>query len=763
MNNHSLPSSGADRRPPTADRPSFLISYFLFLFIILIAAFLRLHHLPSLPPGLNFDEAGSGVAAREILNGAPKIWWRLGGGQEPLWPYLAAVTTALWGNLPFSLRLPAALVGILTVAAAYRLALTLFAGHRNRHLLALCTALGLALSDWHVHFSRLGFRAILLPLFSTLAFHFFWQAVRSQKLVVSSQKIYVLRLVLAAFFTALAMYSYLAARLLFVIPLIFLVLQLLIQRGTPAITKLRSYLPFLSNPQSPIPNLPPTPYSLLLTSYYLPLLLFLAPLILYFAFNPADFMARSTTVSIFNPQWNQGDLWGVAWRTLTATLGTFFGLSGDANPLVNLPGQPALPLLLVPFFSLGLLLSLYHTFSPPFKLQSQRDAAQSPISNLPPSTLPPIASSPHLFLLCWWLAMLLPAVLAPEGAPHHLRLLGTIAPTYAFVAIGLVSITNFLYSLLLAFRSSPPASRLVYLLPAACYLVIALQTYTGYFIRWPNAVDFTLPFDLYAVRLADDITHAPPQTAYILPMDLRAGDEARHYTLDYLLRFTPPSNPPPFHYLPVDEHQAAAVLTQAAQGKTELRVVRWTQDKHREADAKEIITYLLETTARRVEQAEFPVYTVETYTLPGTQTVFALPAITRPVQADFALPETGQVALRLEAAFVPHTLAHSQWLPVAATLAPLAPMSSDYKASVRLVSPAGERVSQKDRVLLHNYHQGTSLWPPETVNEYYLLPLPPKLPPGDYTVTLLIYQPDTLAPLLTNGAVEAVLGQVRLE
>ncbi|MFN8456233.1 MAG: hypothetical protein U0401_16455 [Anaerolineae bacterium] len=275
------------------------------------------------------------------------------------------------------------------------------------------------------------------------------------------------------------------------------------------------------------------------------------------------------------------------------------------------------------------------------------------------------------------------------------------------------------------------------------------------------------------MHLAGDIAHTPSGAAYALPMDLRAGDEARHYTLDYLLRFAPPSsppplllasaNPPPFHYLPVDEHTVASLLTQAAQGKTELRVVRWTEDKHREADAKEIITYLLETTARRIGQAEFPVYTVETYTLPTTHTIFTLPPITQPLPVNFVVPETGQAVLRLEATFMPTASARSQWLPLAMTLTPLAPMSTDYKASLRLTASTGERVSQKDRVLLHNYHQGTSLWPAEMVNEYYLLPLPPDIPPGDYTVTLLIYQPDTLAPLLVNNSPELPLGQVRLE
>jgi hypothetical protein len=55
------------------------------------------------------------------------------------------------------------------------------------------------------------------------------------------------------------------------------------------------------------------------------------------------------------------------------------------------------------------------------------------------------------------------------------------------------------------------------------------------------------------------------------------------------------------------------------------------------------------------------------------------------------------------------------------------------------------------------------LWPLEPVNEYYLLPIPPETPPGDYTVAVVIYHPDTQAPLLADGLVEVPLGQVRIE
>ena len=377
--------------------------------------------------------------------------------------------------------------------------------------------------------------------------------------------------------------------------------------------------------------------------------------------------------------------------------------------------------------------------------------------------------------------MLLPAILAPEGAPHHLRLIGTIVPTYIFVALGFAAIVGLVDWFMSRVRSPWQwaqagrvyVGRIGFFVAVACFGLVAGQTYGSYFFLWPLSVDFTLPFDLYAVRLAASISRAPEDTAYIIPMDVRAADEARHYTLDYLLA---PSQPA-YSYIPVDEDNAAALLTRVAVGKDKFRVIRWRGDKHLEADAKEIVTYLLETTALPVGRESFPVYDVETYALEYTAgadcatgahgsgaadcnahpPTFELPRLNKPSQSIF----DGLISLK--AAYVEAEIdASSRWLPVAVTLAPVAAMDADYKASVRLLSPGGERLAQKDRVLAHNFHQGTSLWPAEPVNEYYLLPLPPGLLPGEYTVALVIYHPDTLAALTADGVVEVPLGTVRI-
>jgi hypothetical protein len=684
-------------------RPAFAPLWVTIVVLLLVAAGLRFYELPGLPPGLNFDEAGNGVAALDILDGAPRLWWRIGGGKEPAWPYIVATSSLVLGRIPLAIRLPAALIGVLTVAAVYPLLRRMFWG-RSGISVALFTMAGVAVSGWHLHFSRLGFRAVLLPLFSTLAFYFFWRGwTESRNKGRPAGMMGHWNDLVSAGLLALAIYSYLAARLLPLVIVGFVVLVWLAQRSAPSGGERRFLVRLLVF-----------------------LLLGLLPLIVYFIIYPADFVARSAAVSIFNPVWNEGDLIGTAGRTLVLSLGTFLGWSGDENPLVNMPGQPALSWLPALFFLMGFGLSLVR-------------AGRWIVTRKQPA-------APSLFLLVWWGIMLMPALLAPEGAPHHLRLIGTLVPTYAFVAMGVVVVTDRLAHWLGRAKSA------AYLLPVIFYIVLALQTVVTYFERWPETTDFTLPFDLYAVDLAAQLEQDPADAAIVLPMDIRAGSEARHYTLDYLLD----SAEVPYFYLPVTERTAETILTQATADHDQLRVVRWTGDKHSEADAKEIVTYLLQTQATLTGQESFVVYDIENYVV-NNGTEFRLPAIDQAINANF------DGLLRLDAAYVPDTATAGSWLPVAVTLTSLAPMETDYKASMRLIDPTGARVAQKDRTLQHNFHQGTSLWPRESVNEYYLLQVPADAAPGTYNVVIVLYEPESLVPLVADGVVEVPVGTVEID
>jgi 4-amino-4-deoxy-L-arabinose transferase-like glycosyltransferase len=715
------------------------------LLAVAVAALLRYPGLGLIPPGLSFDEAGNGVAALDVAHGQYHLWWPIGGGKEPLIAYLLQPLFWLFGPTRLALRLYAATMGLVTVAGTYWLAWELFAKPSN---LPIFAALGLATAFWHVAYSRIAFRALAMPALEVLALAWLWRALRTAG-PLGGRAGRWRHFAGAGFLLGLGLYTYPSARFVPVALALFFSIEALLAR-------LRGERPLLMRD-----------FWGLALSATVGLLVF-SPLALFFVRHPGTFLQRAETVSIFDPSWNQGDLWGTFLHTTLVTLGTFAGLTGDPNSMGNLPGRPMLGLVLAPLFWLGVVVSIWRVVrylsNRHYDVPKRHDATSSPFT-IPPSpinsptpySLLPTSYSllptPYLFLLCWWPVLLLPGILAPEGAPHYLRIIGTAPATYILIAIGLAQISslpagagNIQY--LLAYPPGQAISKwrisnwLILI-----FLPIGLVTARDYFVRWAKLPELYMAYDVYAVELAEQMAaETDPSVAYIIPMDLRAGHEARHYTLDFLYR-----GDIPYYYLPVDETTAAARLTEAAAGHRTLRVVRWLQDKHAAADEREVVTFLLATTAQLVQEKTYPAYRIETWALPSAHTMFALPAIERTVDATFS------DVLRLESASVS---TEGERVAVALRWAPLAAMDVDYKASLRLVAPDGNVVAQKDRFLRHNWHQGTGLWLPETVNEYYLLP---PVPPGEYILQVVVYHPETLAPLVVDGNVEVSLDTVQVK
>jgi hypothetical protein len=146
------------------------------LAVAALAAFFRLHRIDTVPPCVFFDVAQNGVDVTDIYEGK-RFPIMVEAGEhvkgrtrEPLFHYLAAVTFLIFGPTVTSLRLTSALIGIVTVIAFYLFCRRLF-GTR----IAFVAAVLLAVCRWHVTFSRIGLRAILVPLFIVLTL---WAAAR---------------------------------------------------------------------------------------------------------------------------------------------------------------------------------------------------------------------------------------------------------------------------------------------------------------------------------------------------------------------------------------------------------------------------------------------------------------------------------------------------------------------------------------------------------------------------------------------------------
>lgn len=188
--------------------------------VVLLAAFLRFYQLGSNPPSLDWDEASLGYNAYSILktgkdeygNTLPLSIRSFNDYKPPAYVYLTVPAIALFGLNEFSVRLPSAIAGIISVIVLFHLVLELFKSEKNKFLIATTSALLLAISPWHLQFSRIAFEANLALFFFMLAVFFLIRSLNSKSSV---------GLVLASIVFSLTMYTYHSARL--VVPVFLLV------------------------------------------------------------------------------------------------------------------------------------------------------------------------------------------------------------------------------------------------------------------------------------------------------------------------------------------------------------------------------------------------------------------------------------------------------------------------------------------------------------------------------------------------------------
>lgn len=360
----------------------FLKKNWLLLLIVLVAAGLRFYKLGSIPPGLYPDEAANGQDVIRILeNHDFKAIYDTNGPREALFIYLQAL--AVWLGKTFniaalnfttlSLRIAPAFIGTLTVWAIYLFGKEMFKSKE----IGLLSAAALAVSSWHIQFSRNGFRAIMLPLMLCLIFYFFIRAYREGKL-----KDYLW----FGVFLGLGFYTYLSIRML---PLAF---------GAFLIWTAIFDKKFLKENYQKI---------LWAGGAFV---LVMAPMIIHFVQVPADIFGRAST-SIFNPELNNGSALGTLLENLKKEL-LMFNFSGDENFRHNVAGLPMLELATGIFMWAGVIISLLN-----------------------------IKKIEHFILLALFGAMSVPMVITAEGIPHALRLVGIMPVVFVWIGLGLEKAT----------------------------------------------------------------------------------------------------------------------------------------------------------------------------------------------------------------------------------------------------------------------------------------------------------------------------------
>lgn len=347
---------------------------FLLFAITALAAFLRLYRLESLPPGDGHDVAQYGVDALQILNGARPVFFETNFGREALFSYLVSLIFHFTGPTTYGIHLTSALIGTFTIPAIYLAARELFFNARDELLswLPLLAALLAAFSYWHLNWSRVGLRVILVPLFAALIFFALWRGFRTGKWIWFA---------VSGGFLGLSLYTYQAARILpALMAFAFLLHCLLRRRWTQTDTK-----------------------SLLLTAALF--MLVAMPLVLYARQHPGALSVRIRQAVVVDESQPLGQQLSTLGTHAAKALLTY-SFEGDTDPQFTIAGRPSLN----PFLSISLFIGLL------FAIWRFR-------------------TSPYLFLLFWLALMTAPALISDQAATAK-RYLGAFPAVVMLVALG---------------------------------------------------------------------------------------------------------------------------------------------------------------------------------------------------------------------------------------------------------------------------------------------------------------------------------------
>ncbi|OGG01335.1 hypothetical protein A2Z33_02895 [Candidatus Gottesmanbacteria bacterium RBG_16_52_11] len=144
----------------------------ILILILLMAAVIRFYQLGLVPPSPDWDEAALGYNAYSVLKTGrdeygtllPVTLRSFDDYKPPLYMYLAIPGVYVFGLSVWSVRLPSAVMGVLAVWGTFILVRELFrtgkSGQQTQsEALPLLAAFLLAVSPWHVQFSRIAFEA----------------------------------------------------------------------------------------------------------------------------------------------------------------------------------------------------------------------------------------------------------------------------------------------------------------------------------------------------------------------------------------------------------------------------------------------------------------------------------------------------------------------------------------------------------------------------------------------------------------------------
>ncbi len=417
-----------------------------------------------IPPGLWYDEAIHGLDTLQITeqHQFPIFFNTENHPQEPMFSYIIAVFYKMFGVSAYTLRLTSAILGTITIILCYFLVKSWF-----DERMALLTTFLLAISKWHLIFSRLCLRTILTPLFCILVFYFLYDGLKKIQDTKMPIRRFANSFLLSGFFLGLGMYTYISFRLVPVLVFLFILHEW-----------------YHSTPKSKTLNFKSYFYGMVL--FYATALVVFIPLLIDYIHNPFHFFGRTEEISPFQGGVSSG-IQLIFWNTIK-TIG-MFSFVGDPEAKHNNPGEPMLPWGL----SIFLLIGLIYTFRNWKKLK-------------------------YLMTLSWFLFFLLPSIFS-VGAPNTLRTLGGVPALCILIALGIRTT----YDVLNEFTYK----RFTIIINTGLTIILLYSTilvYYQYFYEWGRSPETAMHFNYNEYYLGQQIRQLSGRYDFYLP-DVLANQE----------------------------------------------------------------------------------------------------------------------------------------------------------------------------------------------------------------------------------------------
>jgi hypothetical protein len=213
------------------------------------------------------------------------------------------------------------------------------------------------------------------------------------------------------------------------------------------------------------------------------------PILLDFYHNPIHFSGRTSEVSVFNPNVNQGHL--------IMTLGKTFGLSlaqfnffGDQNWRHNLPPWPEIFPTIGIFFLAGLVYFIYEFFWLLWRRIRAGERSERFI----------LVS----LLLSWFFVMLLPEAISAEGLPHALRSIGTMPVALLLATFSLEAVFKWAEKAKYAKYKEAIWTLLIVLIVGSGIWIVRM-----YFVDWGTSANVHGAFDEKYMNMSNCINSLP--------------------------------------------------------------------------------------------------------------------------------------------------------------------------------------------------------------------------------------------------------------